>query len=238
MKLTGLKSRETHLRLNLRKVRKPTGFPCGSVLTKLPASAGATGDASLIPGSGRSPRRRKWQPTPVFLPGESHGQRSLVSYSPWSRKESDTTEHTHTHTHTHTQAGQQGPVCFDLYALQIHCVPGLLPDTLYNCVVNLSQFRALSFRELTLPTSLHREAMRLEHRTQGGWALWEQRLHLHQLPWAEMSHPGYRGGSAALAAPPCPAWEEVADSDLLQHMVDQGGGRGAAAGGAIPRASG
>ena len=35
---------------------------------------------------------RKWQPTPVFLPGESHGQRTLVGYSPWGRKESDTTE--------------------------------------------------------------------------------------------------------------------------------------------------
>ena len=34
----------------------------------------------------------KWQPTPVFLPGESHGPRSLVGYSPWGRKESDTTE--------------------------------------------------------------------------------------------------------------------------------------------------
>ena len=38
------------------------------------------------------PWRRKWQPTPVFLPGESHGQRSLVGYSPWGCKESDTTE--------------------------------------------------------------------------------------------------------------------------------------------------
>ena len=36
--------------------------------------------------------RRKWQPTPVFLPGEFHGQRSLVGYSPWGHKESDTTE--------------------------------------------------------------------------------------------------------------------------------------------------
>ena len=33
--------------------------------------------------------RRKWQPTPVFLPGEFHGQRSLAGYSPWSRKELD-----------------------------------------------------------------------------------------------------------------------------------------------------
>ena len=36
--------------------------------------------------------RRKWQPTPVFLPGESHGQRSLTDYSPWGHKESDTTK--------------------------------------------------------------------------------------------------------------------------------------------------
>ena len=36
--------------------------------------------------------RRKWQPTPVVLPGESHGQRSLVGYSPWGCKELDTTE--------------------------------------------------------------------------------------------------------------------------------------------------
>ena len=39
------------------------------------------------------PWRRKWHPTPVFLPGESHGQRSLVGYSPWGCKELDTTEH-------------------------------------------------------------------------------------------------------------------------------------------------
>ena len=36
--------------------------------------------------------RRKWQPTPVFLPGKSHGGRSLVGYCPWGRKESDMTE--------------------------------------------------------------------------------------------------------------------------------------------------
>ena len=40
----------------------------------------------------KMPWRRKWQPTPVFLPRKSHGQRSLVGYCPWSRKESDTTE--------------------------------------------------------------------------------------------------------------------------------------------------
>ena len=44
------------------------------------------------PWVGKIPWRRKWQPTPVLLPGESHGGRSLVGYSPWGRKESDTTE--------------------------------------------------------------------------------------------------------------------------------------------------
>ena len=37
--------------------------------------------------------RRSWKPTPVFLPGESHGQRSLVDYNSWGRKESDMAEH-------------------------------------------------------------------------------------------------------------------------------------------------
>ena len=41
--------------------------------------------------------RRKWQPTPVFLPGESHGRRSLVGCSPWGLKESDTAERLHFH---------------------------------------------------------------------------------------------------------------------------------------------
>ena len=49
------------------------------------------------PWVGKIPRRRKWQSTPVFLPGESHGRRSLVGYSPRGRKELDTTERLHLH---------------------------------------------------------------------------------------------------------------------------------------------
>ena len=45
----------------------------------------------LDPWVGKIPWRRAWQPTPVFLPGESHRQKSLVGYSPWGRKEGDTT---------------------------------------------------------------------------------------------------------------------------------------------------
>ena len=50
------------------------------------------------------PLEKEWQHTLVFLPGESHGQRSLVGYSPWGGKESDTTECAHAHTHTHMHA--------------------------------------------------------------------------------------------------------------------------------------
>ena len=43
------------------------------------------------------PLEKEMAPTPVFLPGESHGGRNLVGYSPWGRKESDTTERLHFH---------------------------------------------------------------------------------------------------------------------------------------------
>ena len=66
-------------------------------------SAGNAGDLGLIPGLlGRYPGegnrpfwRRKWQPTPEFLPGKSHGRWNLVGYSLWGRKESNTTERLH-----------------------------------------------------------------------------------------------------------------------------------------------
>ena len=78
------------LSINIQLLKIPYDFPGGS---DSKASAYNVGDPGSIPGSGRSiPWRRKWQPTPVLLSGKSHGQRSLVSYSPWGRKESDTTE--------------------------------------------------------------------------------------------------------------------------------------------------
>ena len=58
-----------------------------------PANAG---NAGSIPGS-KIPWRSKWQPTPVLLPGKSHGQRNLVGCSPWGRQESDTTKRLHFH---------------------------------------------------------------------------------------------------------------------------------------------
>ena len=59
------------------------GFPGGA---EVKASAFNVGDLGSIPGLGRPPWRRKWQPTPIFLSGESHGRRSLVGYSPWVAK--------------------------------------------------------------------------------------------------------------------------------------------------------
>ena len=60
------------------------------MVKKLLANAGAAGDTDSIL-SQEDPWRRKWQPTPVFLPGEFHGRRSLAGYSPWGCKEPDTT---------------------------------------------------------------------------------------------------------------------------------------------------
>ena len=66
------------------------GFPGDSDSKE---SAHNAGDLGSIPGLGKIPWKRTWQPTPEFLPEESHGQRrSLAGYSPWGNKEWDTTE--------------------------------------------------------------------------------------------------------------------------------------------------
>ena len=58
------------------------GFTGDSVVENLPANAG---DLGSLPESGRSPWRRKWKSTPVFLPGKSHKQKSLAGYSTWGQ---------------------------------------------------------------------------------------------------------------------------------------------------------
>ena len=68
---------------------KRSGLPAGSDSRE---SACNMGDTRFNPWVGKSPWRRDWQLTPVFLPGEFHGQRSLAGYSPWHHKESDMTE--------------------------------------------------------------------------------------------------------------------------------------------------
>ena len=64
------------------------GYPGDSGGKTMPAMQ----ETRFSPWVGKIPWRREWQPTPVFLSGESHEQRSLAGYSPWGCKESDTTE--------------------------------------------------------------------------------------------------------------------------------------------------
>ena len=59
------------------------GFPGSSAADNPPANAG---DMGLIPGSGKTPWRSKWQPSPAFFHGEYRGQRSLAGPSPWGCK--------------------------------------------------------------------------------------------------------------------------------------------------------
>ena len=72
------------------------------------------------------PRRKEWLPTPVFLPGEFHGQRSLQGYSPWSRTESDTTEM--------TRQQQQHALVKPQSVLQIHHLQKFPFTPLFFCV--------------------------------------------------------------------------------------------------------
>ena len=64
------------------------------MVKNLPANARDTGDSGSISVLGSIPWRKKWQPTPVFLPEESHRPRILAGYGPQGHKESDTTEAT------------------------------------------------------------------------------------------------------------------------------------------------
>ena len=68
------------------------GFPGGSGLKNPSANAVGAVDTGSTPRVRKVPWRRKWQPTPVFLPGKSHEQGTLVGYSPEGRKESDSTK--------------------------------------------------------------------------------------------------------------------------------------------------
>ena len=76
----------------LQKVLKESIVRHFPGVVKCPSAMQETG---FDPWVGKITWRRKWQPTPVFLPGKSHGPWSLVGYRPWGRKESETTEWLH-----------------------------------------------------------------------------------------------------------------------------------------------
>ena len=73
-----------------RSIEQTVGFLQVALVVKNPPANAE--EMWFDPWVEKSPWRRKPQPTPVFLPGEFHGQRSLAGYSPWGRKESDMTE--------------------------------------------------------------------------------------------------------------------------------------------------
>ena len=79
------------------------GFPDGTGGKKPTCQCRRCKRLGFNPWVGKIPWRRAWQLTPVFLPGESHGQRTLAGYSPWGRKKLNTTEATE-HTHVHKDA--------------------------------------------------------------------------------------------------------------------------------------
>ena len=90
-------------------LRKNEGFPGGSVI-KNPTAMQEMQE--MHPWIRKIPWRRAWQPTSVFLPGESHGQRSLAGYSPWGHKELDMTEVTEYHAQERMMLDQGPNIAF------------------------------------------------------------------------------------------------------------------------------
>ena len=87
-----------------RSYSKIEDFPCGLAVKNLSVMQETRIDKGprFHPWVRKIHWRRKWQPTPVFLPGKTHGQRSLAGYSPWGCKEAHTTERLHSLTHSLT----------------------------------------------------------------------------------------------------------------------------------------
>ena len=71
------------------------GFPGGARAKEPTCQCKRHKRPEFNPWVGKIPWRRKWQHSPIFLPGESHGERSLVGYGPWGCKKSDMTELTY-----------------------------------------------------------------------------------------------------------------------------------------------
>ena len=95
------------------KIKILGDFPGGSVL-RVHLAMQVTWVQSLYSRGGKDPLEKEWQPTPVFLPGNSHGQRSQVGYSPWWCKRAGqdwVTEHTHTQSTDRTGVWKKCKMC-------------------------------------------------------------------------------------------------------------------------------
>ena len=116
-----------------------------------PTSAGFKFFCSFL----TSLRRRQWHPTPVLLPGRSHGQRSLVGCSPWDREESDTTERLHFHFSLSCIGEGNGK------PLQCSCLEnprdgGALWAAFYGVAQSWTRLKRLSSSSSSTSLSLHR----------------------------------------------------------------------------------
>ena len=100
----------------------------------------------------KTPWRREWQPTPVFLPGKFHGQRSLAGYSPWSHKESDMTEHACTEPHS-----QADPIlltnrnCENLIGIALDLQIAMGSIVIFTILISPIQERGISLHQFVSP---------------------------------------------------------------------------------------
>ena len=133
-------------------------------------SACNAGDSGSIPGWGRS-LRRKWQPTPVFLSGESHGQRSLEGYSLWGRKELNTTERlTHIHTHTHLVELTLSPLYLLWVLLGKRCSCLYISIFFKSCFLYLFMATPCSMWDLSSLTKYRTHDPAVEDQRPNSWA--------------------------------------------------------------------
>ena len=121
------------------------GFPGGTSVKDPTCQCRRYKRCGFDPQVGKIPWQRAWQPTPIFLPGEFHGQRSLVGYSPWGHKEPDLSN----------LACMQGP--FQLYQFIVSYLgslflgPLLTPPALRCFPASVSQSTDLSRATGSIP---------------------------------------------------------------------------------------
>ena len=110
------------------------------VVKNLTPNTGYARDTGFIPGLGKSPGIGKWQPTSVFLPGKSHGQRNWQATIYGAHKK---TPLNHTHTHTHTQS-------YSAYSVASRCPCFVMPSsvTIEIFLLNLSYFHDFLLSDL------------------------------------------------------------------------------------------
>ena len=125
------------------------GFPGGASGKEPMSQCRRRKRCRFDPWVGKIPWRRAWQPTPVFLPRESHGQRSLVGYSPWGHKELNTTERL---------SMMHGPAKYQQVQPQVHFEGPLLKRVLGHICVHLTR-SLLAMQNLRLHNrSIERES--------------------------------------------------------------------------------